>query len=250
MNNPVTTWLQTVGDKFDGEHAPLTSKQTSHLEWFVRGVVGFGIAASIGANVLHSITRPEVSTEPGWKIGSGAALSAMAPLVLFLCIEMVTRIPVMSRVLGPVRLFTTFLIGGFGGWVSYWHMAAVSSMLGEAGSAKYIYPLIIDGTMMVATISLIELGRIGRAVARFEQHLADVESLANVEPSVDMERRVRMAETRERVAALSDSQRRTYGKLSAYKRRQYLDKVMPRDVNPFLDADADIPVSPAPAGRR
>jgi hypothetical protein len=150
-----------------------TAQQVKNLKRGVRGALAFGIVASITANVIASITRPDAAKVAAWQIWAGAALAALAPLVLFISTEMVTRIPVHSRVLGPIRLIITLLLGGFSAWISYWHMVRVAEMLGEHGGAQYIYPLLIDGMMIVATISLIELGRVARTVEVIEQAEAE-----------------------------------------------------------------------------
>lgn len=142
----------------------LTGRQVRNLRRGTRATLTVGVAASIAANVLHSITRPGAEGQPGWKIVAGALLAALAPAILLLASELVTRIPIARRGLGIVRASSTALIGLFAAWVSYWHMAAVASMLGEAGNAKYVYPLIIDGLMIVASISLNELEHIARQV--------------------------------------------------------------------------------------
>lgn len=170
-----------------------STEQVRNLLRGTRGVLAFGIATSVSANVLHSLTRPEAASDPAWKIASGAALSALAPLVLFACIELVSRIPIQSRVLGAFRLIVTLLVGGFAGWVSYWHMESVAETLGETGTAKYFYPLIIDGMMLVATISLIELGRLAHTVQKIEA--------ANAEPVVDPELRAKFSERAKKGAA-------------------------------------------------
>jgi len=138
-----------------------TTKQVRNLQRFVRGALGFGIVTSITANVIHSLTQAH---DQSWQVWSSAGLAALAPLVLFISTEMVTRIPIHSRILGVARLLITLALAGFSGWISYWHMASVAGMLGETSGSQYIYPLIIDGMMVVATISLIELGRLGTAV--------------------------------------------------------------------------------------
>lgn len=142
-----------------------TSKQVANLRRGVRLALAFGIAASITANVIHSLTQPHAQQ---WQVYSSAGLAALAPIVLFISVEMVTRIPVHSLFLGRVRLLITLALAGFSGWISYWHMVDVARMLGETGGSQYIYPLIIDGMMVVATISLIELGRLGQAVRTVE----------------------------------------------------------------------------------
>lgn len=143
----------------------LTGKQVQHLQKFVRGGLIFGIVTSITANVIHSLTQPHDQT---WQAWSSAGLSALAPVVLFLTTEMVLRIPLHSRFLGAFRLVITLAIAGFSGWVSYWHMVDVSMMLGERSGSQYFYPLMIDGMMIVATVSLIELGRLGATVQSVE----------------------------------------------------------------------------------
>lgn len=138
-----------------------TTRQVTNLQRGVRGALGFGIATSITANVIHSLTQEH---DQEWQVWSSAGLSALAPLVLFISMEMVVRIPIHSRFLGVVRLVITLALAGFSGWISYWHMVDVSKMLGETSGSQYIYPLIIDGMMVVATISLIELGRLAMTV--------------------------------------------------------------------------------------
>ena len=139
----------------------LSTRQVRNLQRGVRGALVFGILSSVTANVIHSLTQPHDQT---WQVWSSAGLAAIAPIVLFVTSEMVTRIPMHSKVLGVFRLLITLIIAGFSGWVSYWHMVDVSVMLGEISGSQFFYPLIIDGMMIVATISLIELGRIATKV--------------------------------------------------------------------------------------
>jgi uncharacterized protein DUF2637 len=207
-----------------------TSTQVRNLQRGTRSVLLFGIVTSISANVLHSLVRPEAVREPGWRLLSAAALAALAPLVLFACTELVSRIPVQSRVLGTVRLVVTLAVGGFAAWVSYWHMQSVAFLLGETEGAQYVYPLIIDGMMLVATISLIELGRLARAIAKAEE--------AARPPVVDPE-----VTARRKAAAVKGAQTRRRNQ--ATKRARTRSRVSDLEQ---LVADAAAPVSPAPAG--
>ncbi len=208
-----------------------TSKQVASLRRGTRGVLLFGIVTSISANVLHSLTRPEAASEPAWKLLSAAALAALAPLVLFACTELVSRIPVQSRVLGGVRLVVTFAVGGFAAWVSYWHMQSVARLLGEADDVQYVYPLIIDGMMLVATISLIELGRLARTVAQVEE--------AALAPVVDPE-----VAARRKAAAVKAAQTRRRNAAKRARRRTPVQEIEE------LEGEGDVaPVSPALAGR-
>ena len=65
--------------------------------------------------------------------------------------------PVAGR--GP--LLATTAIAGIAAWVSYWHMAGVAARYGETGASPYLLPLSVDGLVIVASVSLVELaGRI------------------------------------------------------------------------------------------
>ncbi|HEY7224660.1 MAG TPA: DUF2637 domain-containing protein [Micromonosporaceae bacterium] len=214
-------------------HQLFTTKQVRNLQRGTRGVLLFGIVTSISANVLHSLTRPEAAGEPQWRLASSAALSALAPLVLFACTELVSRIPVQSRVLGTARLIVTFAVGGFAAWVSYWHMQSVAYLLGETTGTQYVYPLIIDGLMIVATISLIELGRLARSV-----HQAALEAAG---PETD----ARKATGRRNAPAGTGAQnrRRNQPRRPRPPRPRPAGEAQPRTA----EADTAAPVSPAPA---
>ena len=170
---------------------PFTSSQVRNLQRGVRGALGFGIIASITANVIHSLTQHH---DQEWQIWSSAGLAAHAPLLLFISMEMVVRIPIHSRFLGWLRLLITLALAGFSGWISYWHMVDVSVLLGETGGSQYIYPLIIDGMMVVATISLIELGRLGMSVQVVEVIAEEEKARARkCKPGCTCKRHVRKA---------------------------------------------------------
>lgn len=185
----------------------LTSKQVRNLKRGVRAALGFGILTSIAANVIHSLTQPH---DQAWQVWTSAGQAALAPLVLFISVEMVTRIPVHSRVLGWVRLLITLTLAGFSGWVSYWHMRDVSVMLGETGGSQYIYPLIIDGMMLVATISLIELGRLGAVV-----QVVETETVRAIEAEQAAARRCKAGCTCGRHTRKAPAKRRTTRRVPA-----------------------------------
>lgn len=184
-----------------------TTKQVTNLRRGVRVALGFGIAVSISANMVHSLTQPH---DQEWQVPASATLAALAPLVFFACVEMVSRIPMHSRVLGPLRLAVTLAIAACSGWISYWHMADVASMLGEHGTAQYIYPLIIDGMMLVATISLIELGRLGAMV-----QVVEIQAAAAVEAEQAAARRCKAGCTCGRHNRKAPAKRRTTRRVAA-----------------------------------
>jgi hypothetical protein len=66
--------------------------------------------------------------------------------------------------LAAVRLVATTGIASIAAYVSYFHMASVVSRYGERTPNPYLLPLSVDGLVVVASISLVELaGRIRAA---------------------------------------------------------------------------------------
>ncbi|MGE5829275.1 MAG: DUF2637 domain-containing protein [Micromonosporaceae bacterium] len=132
--------------------------QLRRIRWAVRIALTLGVAASVAANILHA--RPNPISQ---------AIAAWPPLALLLTVELTSRIPMHRRLLAACRVFATVAIAGIAAWVSYWHMASVASNYGETDASPYLLPLSVDGLIVVASVSLVELaGRI-----RFvEEHLA------------------------------------------------------------------------------
>jgi len=120
------------------------------VRWAVRATLVLGVAASVAANVLHA--NPNLISQ---------GIAAWPPLALLLTVELISRVPVHRRSLATLRRLATVAIAGIAAWVSYWHMAGVAARYGEAGPSPYLLPLSVDGLIVVASISLVELaGRI------------------------------------------------------------------------------------------
>jgi hypothetical protein len=124
--------------------------QLVRVRWSVRAVLTLGVAASVAANILHARDNP-----------ISQVIAAWPPLALLLTVELISRIPVHRRSLGAVRLCATATIAGIAAYVSYWHMVGVAARYGETGPSPYLLPLSVDGLVIVASVSLVELaGRI------------------------------------------------------------------------------------------
>jgi hypothetical protein len=127
--------------------------QLRRIRWAVRATLAVGVGASVAANVLHA--KPDPVSQ---------MIAAWPPLALLLTVELISRVPVHKRHLAVLRFAATAVISGIAAWVSYWHMAGVAARYGETGASPYLLPVSVDGLIVVASISLIELaGRI-RAV--------------------------------------------------------------------------------------
>jgi hypothetical protein len=132
-------------------HVPMT--QLYRFRWAVRATLFLGVSASVAANILHAEPNPVSQVIAAWP-----------PLALLLTVELISRVPVHRRYLAVVRLAATAAIASIAAWVSYWHMAGVAARYGETGASPYLMPLSVDGLVIVASVSLVELaGRIREA---------------------------------------------------------------------------------------
>lgn len=116
------------------------------LRWAVRGTVLATVAVSVATNVLHALPNP---------ISQGIA--AWPPLALLLAIELISRIPATARMRAGIRIGGTGVLAFVAAWISYWHMVGTVASYGETGLSVYLWPLTVDGVMIVASVSLVEL---------------------------------------------------------------------------------------------
>jgi len=113
---------------------------------------------SVWANILHVL----VPTIPA------IILAAAPPIVVLSGWEMVSRIPIREDAKWYVRLVRPCITGAlaFGGaWLSYWHQRAAIYRYnaGDAQNAA-ILPILIDGLMIIASLSVYELNHRIRAM--------------------------------------------------------------------------------------
>lgn len=113
---------------------------------FVRGCFWTGVLVSLTANVLHADPNP-----------ISQAVAAWAPLALLLAVELLSRVPVTGTARSWLRMSATTLVAAIAAWVSYWHMVAVATEYGEAGLIPYLLPVSVDGLVVIASISLVEV---------------------------------------------------------------------------------------------
>jgi Protein of unknown function (DUF2637) len=133
--------------------------QLRRIRWAVRAALTLGVAASVVANVLHA--RPNPISQ---------AIAAWPPLALLLTVELTSRIPMHRWTLAACRVISTVAIAGIAAWVSYWHMQDVATRYGETTTSAYLLPISVDGLIVVASVSLVELA--GR-IRLYEDRLAE-----------------------------------------------------------------------------
>jgi hypothetical protein len=119
----------------------------------VRVALALGIAASLAANVLHADANLV-----------SRLIAAWPPAALAITVELISRVPVVSKWLSVARVVGTSVVAGIAAWVSYWHMAGVARRYGEDGASAHLIPLSVDGLVIVASVCLVEINRHIRAV--------------------------------------------------------------------------------------
>ncbi|MFC8849944.1 MULTISPECIES: DUF2637 domain-containing protein [unclassified Micromonospora] len=124
----------------------MNHRQLQRMQWAVRATLVLGVAASVTANILHAQPNPISQTIAAWP-----------PLALLITVELVTRIPVHRRSLGAIRIVAASTIAAIAAWISYHHMVGVVARYGETGTVPYLLPLSVDGLIIVASVSLVEL---------------------------------------------------------------------------------------------
>ncbi len=144
--------------------------QLIRIRWAVRAALILGVAASVAANVLHA--QPNIISQ---------LISAWPPLALLLTIELTSRIPMHKPLLAAVRVSATITIAGIAAWVSYWHMKDVAVRFGETQVSSYLLPISVDGLIIVASVSLVELA--GRIRLVEERRLRAAFDAANPAPT-------------------------------------------------------------------
>jgi hypothetical protein len=123
-----------------------TLRDLQRLRWAVGVVMLIGVAASIVANVLHANPHPISQTIAAWP-----------PVAFLATVEVVSRVPVHRPLLATGRILATVVITVIAGWISYGHMRGVAVQYGETGWAAVLLPLSVDGLVVVASLSLVEL---------------------------------------------------------------------------------------------
>lgn len=118
------------------------------LRRWVAAATAAGISASVVLNVLDAPHNP-----------IARIIAAFPPLLVAGSIELLGRIPSSNAWLSFGRVLGTLTVAGVAVFLSYGHMVGTVSQYGEHGIRAEVFPLGVDGFMLVATLSLIEVTR-------------------------------------------------------------------------------------------
>ena len=139
----------------------MTLIQLRHLRWAVLVVVLAGIGSSVAMNVFHAPDNL-----------AARFVGGLPPLAVFACLELIARIPSSSRVLTVFRVLGAVTVAGGAAYLSYAQQFAAILDLGFPHDQAMIWPGVIDGTMVVASVSLVEVVRKIRQVTELSLPVA------------------------------------------------------------------------------
>ena len=118
------------------------------LRWLVGIAVVSGIGLSVAINVLHA-------PDNRW----ARVIAGAPPLAVYAILELIAHVPVSNRSLSIVRIAGATIVASGAGYLSYAQQYSAVISLGFPHDQARIWPAVIDGTMMVATVSLVEIAR-------------------------------------------------------------------------------------------
>jgi hypothetical protein len=159
--------------------------------WLVSVVTVSGLGLTMALNVMHA---------PG--TFAGRLIGGFPPVAVLGCLELISRIPQTSKLFSFVRIVSTIGVTVMAFWISYGQQRAYILEQGFEADHANIYPLIIDGAMVVAALSLVE---VSRKVRELRSALIDAEATPaspvalRVTPA-DVEREIAGRRFREAVA--------------------------------------------------
>lgn len=116
--------------------------------WLVSVITVAGLGLTMALNVMHA---PDTM--------AGHLIGGFPPVAVLGCLELISRIPQTSRLFSAVRVIATVLVTVAAFWISYGQQKAYILDQGFEADHAAIYPLIIDGAMVVAALSLVEVSR-------------------------------------------------------------------------------------------
>jgi hypothetical protein len=126
----------------------LKIKKLKRLKWACRGIVATATFVSVWANQLQAQRN-----------GASIFISIMPPLIVMAGFELVSRIPIsngiwVTRFTRPV-VTASITLGS--AWLSYFHQRDAFGRYTTDVSTIRVLPLLIDGLMVIAAVSLVEL---------------------------------------------------------------------------------------------
>jgi hypothetical protein len=130
------------------------SKEQLELRYYKRMWIVVTVATVIGLGLTVALNVMHAPPTLGARLVGGTP-----PLFVLLCLELISRIPATSRLLSGARIGASAVVVGLSFGISYEQQREFIMDLGFGGWVPYAFPVIIDGAMVVSTLSLVEVTR-------------------------------------------------------------------------------------------
>lgn len=130
------------------------SKEKLELRYYKRMWIVVTVATVIGLGLTVTLNVMHAPPTIGARLVGGTP-----PLFVLLCLELISRIPATSRLLSGARVGASAIVVGLSFGISYEQQREFVQNLGFGGWIAYAFPIIIDGAMVVSTLSLVEVTR-------------------------------------------------------------------------------------------
>jgi hypothetical protein len=130
------------------------TKEKLELRYYKRMWIVVTVATVIGLGLTVTLNVMHAPPTLGARLVGGTP-----PLFVLLCLELISRIPATSRLLSGARIFASVVVVGLSFGISYEQQREFVQSLGFGGWIAYAFPVIIDGAMVVSTLSLVEVTR-------------------------------------------------------------------------------------------
>jgi uncharacterized protein DUF2637 len=128
------------------------SKEQLELRYFKRMWIFVTVTTVIGLGLTVVLNVMHAPDSLGARIVGGAP-----PVFVLFCLELISRIPATNRLRSGFRVGASILVTGISFAISYEQQREFVMELGFDGWIAYAFPIIIDGVMVVSTLSLIEV---------------------------------------------------------------------------------------------
>jgi hypothetical protein len=103
-------------------------------------------------------------------------VGALPPIMFFGVVEIMSRVTVSNKWLTLVRVLGSTVVGSIAGYESYIQQMKYVEQIGYAPAEAHWWPAIVDGSMAVFTVSLIEVHRKVKQLALEIAELEDVKA--------------------------------------------------------------------------
>lgn len=171
-------------------------EEQARLRLAVVIISAIGGGLSIALNVEHAPDNLWARLTGAWP-----------PIAVVITVELVSRIPASNWFLAAGRILVTTGVGGGAFYVSFIQQYDYMLAIGWEGASAWIFPLITDGVVVVALLSMIEVVRTIRHLTGEldELEVAEIEAIEKREAASDAERLAALTAPMEPAAPVVDT---------------------------------------------